>query len=63
PDDSGQKATSFQLAGKGLKYKGNTGGILSVVPFKIPQKAENWKDFLQGINQSESWLKDTLISR
>lgn len=34
-----------------------------VVPFKIPQKADNWKDFLQGINQSESRLKDTLTSR
>lgn len=63
PDDSGQKATSFKLAGKGLKYERDTGGILSVIPFKIPQKADNWKDFLQGINQSESWLKDTLISR
>ena len=63
PDDSGQKATSFQLAGKGLKYKGNTGGILSVIPFEIPQKADNWKDFLQGINLSESRLKESFAPR
>lgn len=63
PDDSDQKATIFKLAGKGLEYKGDTGGILSVVPFKIPQKAENWKDFLQGINQSESRLKESFAPR
>lgn len=63
PDDSDQKATIFKLAGKGLEYKRDTGGILSVVPFKIPQKAENWKDFLQGINQSESRLKESFAPR
>ena len=63
PDDSDQKATRFKLMGKGLAYEGDTGGILSVVPFKIPQKAENWKDFLQGINQSESRLKESFAPR
>ena len=63
PDDSNQKATRFKLAGKGLEYKGDMGGILSVIPFKIPQKTDNWKDFLQGINQSESKLKESLTPR
>lgn len=63
PDDSDRKATRFKLAGKGLEYKGDTGGILSVIPFKIPQKADNWKDFLQGINLSESRLKESFAPR
>ena len=63
PDDSDQKATIFKLAGKGLEYKGDMGGVLSVIPFKIPQKADNWKDFLQGINLSESRLKESFAPR
>ena len=60
PDDSDQKTTRLKLAGKGLEYKGDTGGIVSTIPFKIPQKTEHWKEFLQAINQSESMLRDLL---
>lgn len=57
PDDSNQKTTKFKLAGKGLEYKESSGGVLSIIPLKIPQVSNNWEIFIQEIGESESKLK------
>lgn len=37
-----------------------TGGVISVIPFKVPQESEGWCDFMKEIHQSEDALKEVV---
>lgn len=63
PDDSEQQFVSYKLNGKGSQYEPcDSGGILHVIPFHIPQNATSWQDFRQAIESSEDKLKQWIIA-
>jgi len=56
PKDGNQQHAKFKLAGIGCNYEGNEGGIISVIPFNVPQNAPNWGKFVEYISNSEKQL-------
>jgi 5-methylcytosine-specific restriction endonuclease McrBC regulatory subunit McrC len=56
PKDGNQQHAKFKLAGIGCNYKGYEGGIISVIPFDVPQNAPNWEIFVKSISDSEEQL-------
>lgn len=63
PDDSAQQLVSYKLNGKGSQYEPwDSGGILHVIPFRIPQNATSWQAFQQDIKSSEDKLKQWIIA-
>ncbi|MDO4949451.1 MAG: hypothetical protein Q4E55_04700 [Bacteroidales bacterium] len=49
PNDNNNKIKKYQLAG--------CGGQIYVIPFDVPQNADNWVDFSEKIKDSENVLK------
>lgn len=60
PAEVENTVAKYKLAGIGETYKDISGGILSVIPFKVPQEAKDWGEFLETIKESEESLRETV---
>ena len=60
PDDGHNSPKRYKLSGKGSQYPGNEGGIISVIPFKVPGHAADWTTFVAAINDSEKNLAQSI---
>lgn len=56
PDEGTRSLKRYKLAGKGALYPMNEGGVISVIPFSIPQNIDNWGTFISSMKTSEELL-------
>lgn len=61
PDEGNNSVAKYKLAGFGEDYNPeNSGGILRVIPFKVPQNQQDWQDFIKKIEEEEKTLVKSL---
>ena len=61
PDDGHNILKKYKLAGKGTQYLGNEGGVISVIPFQVPQNSEDWNSFATAMKLSEERLATSIL--
>ena len=63
PSEGGQNLTRYKLAGVGCRYNAEEGGILSVIPFEVPQSKLNWNVFVEQISDIEKKLVSDIYNK
>ena len=61
PDDGHNILKKYKLAGKGTQYPDNEGGLISVIPFQVPQNSEDWNSFATAMKLSEERLATSIL--
>lgn len=56
PDEGNNSVAKYKLSGYGEDYPEDSGGILWVIPFKVPQNQQNWQYFIKNIEIEEKKL-------